>query len=413
MSSDLVALPLGVSGKSWFITGLGIAQICSWGTLAYSFPLIAAAMETDLGWSKTTVYGAATLGALLSALLALPVGAAIDRGLGRYVMAGASLLAGLLLVLWAVSDSIALFYLAAAGVGALQAATLYEPAFAVIARRTGAQSPRNAITALTLWGGFASTVFIPVVQLLLDTQGWRGTLTALAGINIVLCTSIYFFAIDPARDAPGRPARPRNTLDLPLHTALRNPVFWGLAVSFTTYTATFSALIFHFYPMMLERGFSTSAVVAAMTLIGPAQVAGRVVIRFAGTKTSGRRIGSLVVIAFPIAMAIFAWAPAEFGIIAVGAIVYGAANGIMTIVRGIAIPEMVSPHSYGAINGALAIPMILARALAPLAAAALWSATGNYGAAMTATVLMSILMAAAFWWAAARSSRSDGGQIKK
>ena len=406
MSSELAA-PLPLSGRSWFITGLGIAQICSWGTLAYSFPLIAAAMEADLGWSKTTLYGAATLGALLSALLALPVGAAIDRGFGRYVMAGASLLAGLLLVLWSISGSIALFYLAAAGVGALQAATLYEPAFAVIARRTGTRSSRNAITALTLWGGFASTVFIPVVQFLLDTWGWRGALEVLAAINIVLCTAIYFWAIDPARDAPAPAARAHNSPDLPLHTALRNPVFWGLAVSFTTYTATFSALIYHFYPIMLERGFSAGAVVAAMTLIGPAQVAGRVVIRFLGQNTSGRRIGSLVVLAFPVAMAIFAWAPAEFVIVGAGTILYGAANGVMTIVRGIAIPEMVSEESYGAINGALAIPMIVARAVAPLAAAALWSVTGSYSATMVAIVATSAVMAAAFWWAAARSARGD------
>lgn len=394
-----------VSGKSWFITGLGVAQIASWGSLYYSFPLIATAMEADLGWSKTTLYGAATGGAMLSALLAIPVGKAIDRGKGRQVMAVASVIAGLLLVLWSLTDHIAIFYIAAAGVGALQAATLYEPAFAIIARRTGPLGARGGITALTLWGGFASTVFVPVVQLLLDNFGWRGALEALGAVNILVCASVYFMVINPALDAP-RPVplaeHPRRSH---LGQALRNPVFWWLAISFTAYAASFSALLLHFYPMMLERGFSQYAVVAAMTLIGPAQVAGRVVVMSFGRGASGRRIGSVVVLGFPLSMAIFAWAPAEFTFVAAAAVIYGAANGILTIVRGIVIPEMVSREAYGAINGALATPMTVARAVAPLGAAALWTATGSYATTMVCVVALSLVMVATFWWAAWTSKR--------
>ncbi|MBO9590823.1 MFS transporter [Devosia sp.] len=402
--TDLAA-PAPVSGKSWFITGLGVAQIASWGSLYYSFPLIATAMETDLGWDKTLIYGSATLGALLSAMLAIPIGQAIDRGQGRLVMAGASVLAGLLLVLWALTDNIVLFYIGSAGVGALQAATLYEPAFAVVARRAGPLHARNGITALTLWGGFASTVFVPVVQILLDQFGWRGALEVLAAVNILLCATVYFSVIDPSQDAPRPAPAAEQASRSHLSEALKNPVFWWLAISFTAYTASFSALLLHFYPMMLERGFSEYAVVAAMTIIGPAQVAGRIFVMAFGKQASGRRIGSIVVIGFPVAMAMFAWAPAEILIVGAAALVYGASNGIMTIVRGIAIPEMVSRESYGAINGALVVPMTVSRALAPLGAAALWSATGNYAGTMTCVVALSVLMVIAFWLATATTSK--------
>ena len=77
------------AGTGWFISALGAAQICSWGTLFYGFPLIAEAMRSDLGWSKTELYGAATVGMLLAGLAAYPVGTAIDRGHGRTLMAGA------------------------------------------------------------------------------------------------------------------------------------------------------------------------------------------------------------------------------------------------------------------------------------------------------------------------------------
>jgi len=213
--SDL-AVSAPVSGRSWFISGLGVAQIASWGSLYYAFPLIATAMESDLGWNKMLIYGAGTLGALLSAMLAIPIGQAIDRGHGRIVMSAASIAAGLLMLLWALTDNIVLFYVGAAGVGALQAATLYEPAFAVIARRAGPGHARGGITALTLWGGFASTVFVPVVQLLLDHLGWRGALQVLAAINILVCASIYFRVIDPSltRRAPRRPPKPARNRNL-------------------------------------------------------------------------------------------------------------------------------------------------------------------------------------------------------
>jgi predicted MFS family arabinose efflux permease len=399
------AVDTSVSGRSWFITGLGIAQIASWGTLYYSFPMIATGMEADSGWDKTAIYGTATLGAVLAGLLAIPVGQAIDRGMGRGIMAIASVLAGILLYIWAVSSDMWVFYIAAAGVGALQAATLYEPAFAVITRRSGPDHARNGITALTLWGGFASTIFVPVVQLMMDQWGWRGALQGMAAVNILVCATLYFLVIDARQDAPVRPASPSTGSRTHLGDALRNPVFWLLAISFTAYSAAMGALLLHFYPMLIERGFSEYAVVAAMGLIGPAQVAGRILTMSFGRAASGRRIGSIVAVGFPVAMAMFAWAPPEFLIIGAAAVLYGAANGVMTIVRGIAVPEMVSKEAYGAINGALIVPMTMARAFSPLGAAALWSITGNYKATMVGILLLSVAMVLAFWAAAAASAR--------
>jgi MFS family permease len=124
-----------------------------------------------------------------------------------------------------------------------------------------------------------------------------------------------------------------------------------------------------------------------------------------GRRVTARRIGSMVVIGFPVAMGLFAWAPADFWFVAIAALIYGAANGIMTIVRGIAIPEMISKEAYGAINGTLVVPMTVSRALSPLAAAALWSATGSYATTMAAVVALAVLMVLIFWAAAATSKR--------
>lgn len=386
------------------VTALGIGQICSWGSLYYSFPLIAEAMGAELGWSKPDLYGAATLGLMLAALAAYPVGVAVDRGYGRWVMGLSSLAAGGLLLLWSQVTSLLAFYVLVGGIGALQAATLYEPAFAVVARRVGPGHSRAGITALTLWGGFASTVFIPLVQWLLNHWGWREALMALAAVNVFVCASAYLLFISPARDAKPAsdvtPAEERERNRLAVRDALHRPVFWALLVSLTAYAAMFSAFTFHMYPLLRERGIDTVSVVQAIALIGPAQVAGRIVISLFAAKASMRAVGTAVVTIFPLAFGALAFLRADFLTVAAVCVVYGAANGIFTIVRGMVVPEMLSRHAYGAINGLLTVPMTFARAAAPVGAAALWAVGSSYDTVLAAIVAVAVVLAAGFWLAA-------------
>ena len=397
------------SPRGIFITGLGIGQIRSWGSLYYSFPLIAEAMRGDLGWSKTELYGAATLGLALAGVAAYPVGSAIDRGHGRLIMAGGSVLAGALLIAWSQVSSLLLFYICAAGIGALQAATLYEPAFAVVARRSGAGHARTGITALTLWGGFASTVFIPLIQLLLDLYGWRQTLMVLGTVNLVLCALLYATVIQSRLDPQPEPHTAQQGASVAgnpaVRWAVRQPVFWALTVAFTAYAATFSAFTFHLYPLLGERGFDSSAVVAAMAIIGPAQVTGRLAIWVLAPRASVRLIGCGVVLVFPLALLALELPP-HFTLIAMVAAMYGAANGIMTIVRGLAVPEMLTRQAYGAVNGALTAPASVSRAIAPVGAAFLWSASGSYDYVLLALVAGTLLLALGFWSAALLSRPS-------
>lgn len=397
------------AGAGRLITALGIAQICSWGTLYYSFALMAEAMRLELGWSKTEIYGAATLGLTLAGVAAYPVGAAIDRGQGRIVMSLASIGAGLLLFAWSQVSNVFVFYAIFAAIGCLQAATFYEPAFAVIARRVGSGNARRGITTLTLWGGFASTVFIPLIQVLIDAIGWRDALMVLGAINIVVCGGLYFLAIDPAKDYVVPVRQPHETPPLAgrkaVTWAMRRPVFWALMVALVGYEAAFAALTFHLYPLLLERGLDTAGVVTVLAVIGPAQVAGRILIMMFAPNAPIRSVGSIIVIAFPLAVLGFALAPPNVAIIAVIAAFYGGANGMITIVRGLMVPEMISKDAYGAINGALVAPMNIMLAVSPLAAAWIWSATGGYDAVLIAIGVGACVLCVGFWTAAALSFR--------
>lgn len=391
-----------------FIAGLGTGQIISWGTLYYSFPLIAEPMGRDLGLDKPQVYGAATVGLLIASFTAYPIGAAIDRGYGRAVMTLGSVLAGLLLLAWSQIEEPWVLYPLLAGVGLVQAMTLYEPAFAIIARRYGSEA-RRGITALTLWGGFASTVFVPLIQFLLNQMDWRNTLVLLGLFNLGLCAILYFLVINAKADAPT--PEPASTMShkTPLagqhavRWALHQPAFWGLLIAFTIYYAAFNGLSYHLYPLLLERGFDTSTVVAVIAIIGPAQVVGRIGVWGIAGRTSVAVIGKVVMLALPIALLLLWLLPPAFASLALFAIIYGAANGVITIVRGIAVPEMLTREAYGVINGILAIPSAIAKAGAPLGIALLWAAAGSYDGVLVAVLASSTLVVAGFWFAAAQT----------
>lgn len=406
---------LGASRSRFFIAGLGVGQIISWGTLYYSFPLIAEPMGQELGLTKPQVYGAATIGLLFASFSAYPIGAAIDRGYGRAVMTLGSVLTGVLLLAWSQVEGLWALYPLLAGIGLAQAMTLYEPAFALIARRYGSEA-RHGITTLTLWGGFASTVFVPFIQFLLNQMDWRNTLVVLGLINLGVCVSLHFLVIKAKAEAHlPRPA-PMRDHKAPLagqaagRWALQQPAFWGLLIAFTVYYAAFNGLSYHFYPLLIERGFGTSTVVAVIAIIGPSQVVGRIVVWGIAGRASVAIIGKVVMLALPISLLLLLLLPPAFASLAIFAIIYGAANGIITIVRGIAVPEMLTREAYGVINGILAIPSAIAKAMAPLGIALLWTAAGSYDSVLVAVLASSLLVVGGFWFAAiqAESNQQPG-----
>jgi MFS family permease len=402
--------PVSSQTRRRFICGLGIGQIVSWGSLYYSFPVIAEAMGRELGLAKPALYGAATLGILIAGVAAYPIGAAIDHGHGRTIMTLGSIVGGTLLMAWSLTTRLGVFYLVIGGIGLAQAMTMYEPAFAVVTRRYGLDA-RRGITAITLWGGFASTVFIPLTQLLLDRLGWRDALLVLGACNLLICVGLHAALIDPRLDArrPGTPRCGHEPEPLAggraVRWALRRPAFWGLLVAFTVYYGMYVGLTFHLYALLLERGFSVAAVVSVLAIIGPAQVAARIAMWVLGRKQPIHVIGIVSMIAFPVGLLLLVLGRGSFTCIAVAAAMCGGANGVTTIVRGLVVPEMLTQDAYGTINGVLALPANLAKALAPVATAGLWAVAHSYDPVLLAALLSSGLVILAFWFAVAQRER--------
>ena len=143
------------------------------------------------------------------------------------------------------------------------AGVLYEPAFAVITAACGKNAPRGIIT-LTLVGGFASTVCMPVTQYLVSALGWRHALWVLAGANLAICLPLHAWFV-PRPAAPGVSPAAGKVAAASVYAAMaRERAFWGLALWFTAYNAIGSALVFQFIPLMREWRLGTAAILSCM-----------------------------------------------------------------------------------------------------------------------------------------------------
>jgi hypothetical protein len=358
---------------------LGVGQIISWGTLYYSLTVLALPIRKELGFSELLVFGAFSAGLLLSGILAPWVGRRIDSYGGSGVMSLGSAGAAAALAIVAISREPIVFTIGWLLAGAMNAMTLYDPAFASLYQMSP-EKYRRSVTGLTLFGGFASTVFWPLSNLLASAWGWREALFFFAALHLVVCLPIHRYVLP----STGMPADHKVTASGAKTTDyLKDPRFYWLAASFAVATLIFSALSAFMVPALGTRGFTVDEAVLIGAMIGPMQVLARVVEWLIAGRLPAVKVGIAACVLYVIAMTLLNVMPHAVLPGAAFAICYGAANGIVTIVRGTVPPELFGPQRQGALLGALARPSFLTKAFAP----ALFAAALSLGAPIHAGML--------------------------
>jgi len=368
---------------------LAVTQIVSWGSLYYAFTILAPGIRRELALAPELVFGAFSWALLVAGLAATPAGILLDRYGGRHVMATGSLLCFVGLAWLGRCTGAVSYYLAWTLVGLAMALTLYEAAFATINRKLDTGS-RQAISTLTLFGGFASTLFWPLTAKLQAMLGWRDTYLCYGLVQLAVCMPLHLWlGADPARGAMKAAAGARRSHTL--GEALRHPVFWTLALAFSANTFIFSALAVHLIPLFERLGQAPAAAVLLAALIGPMQVAGRVGEMTLGRNSRPQAVGKLTFAMLPAALLVLVLSGAQAWAVALFCVLYGMSNGILTIVRG-AIPQaLFGRENYGAIAGAMAGPSLLSKAAGPLVAAVVLRHDG--GPALLLCVLLAMSVA--------------------
>ena len=351
------------SGPWRAVLVLCVTQILAWGAIYYPPVLTVPLIAADRGWSATLAMGGFSFGLLVAGVAAPRVGALIDRYGGHRVMPAGSLVGALGLVGLVHAGHPAAYFAVWMALGLSMSASLYDPAFATLGRVFGAAA-RRPITALTLAGGFASTVSWPATHALIGAVGWRGTYLIYAALLALIAAPLHAFVLPRTRaSVETRPG------GVPAPVAPVPPTglaFALVAAAFAAYAFVPSGLAAHLLAIFGRLGLEPATVVAIGTLFGPAQVAARLTEFVFGRDLHPlwlvRGAVGLLVLGFLLLWAFGLSVPVAIAF----AVMFGVANGLVTIARGTVPLALFGPTGYGRIVGRIAGPSLLMQAAAPL-----------------------------------------------
>jgi predicted MFS family arabinose efflux permease len=341
------------------VLALGTTQTIAWASSYYLPAILAAPIARELDVTQTLVFGALSGALVISGILGPRVGHTIDRVGGRGMLAVSNGVLALGLGLLSLAAGPWLLFAAWIVIGVGMGMGLYEAAFATLTRIYG-MAARRPITGITLIAGFASTVGWPLTAWLETRYGWRVTCQCWALIHLLLALPLNL-------------TLPRATSPVPLgetaiapRTARENSLItMALAYVFAA-TAFVSSGISALLPTMLTQfGATPATALLAGALIGPAQVAARLLeagwlsryhpLISARLATLMNPLGVLaLLIGGPVVAPLFA-------------VLYGAGNGILTIARGTLPLALFGPEGFGKRVGLLSLPARATGAIAPLA----------------------------------------------
>jgi MFS family permease len=371
---------------------LCVTVTAAYGVLYYAFTVLQPRIVDATGWTAAAITAAFSAGTLVGAVAGIPVGRIIQRFGPRWVMAGASLLGTLALLVVAAAPSYGIFALGWLLVGLSTAGTFYPPAFAALTQWFGTRRV-NAITTLTLAGGFASTIFAPLTEALAGWVEWRWTYVILAGAFLVLTLVPSVVVLDLAWE-PSAPSK--DGVVVRDREVLRSRRFVLLTLAGTLVSMVVFASIVHLVPFLVEHGLSSTTAAWALGLSGAGQVAGRAFYPFLARRfgVRVRMIGG--VLWFAASVALLPLLPAVGWVMIVVAVLTGTARGLYTLISATLVSDVWWPERYAALNGVYSAPAGVAGALAPAVGAGLASLMGGYDAlywVLAGTVLVAGVIA--------------------
>ena len=397
-----VAAPAGGgrSSSRRLVAALAVTQTVGYGVLFYAFSVLLTPIATDLHTSTAAVTGALTTSIVVAAGAAIPVGRWLDRHGGRALMTGGSALGVAAVVAWSQVQQVWQLYAVFVLMGLAGAASLYEAAFpVVIATATPGRRDRDLLT-VTLVAGFASSIFLPLTGLLLASLGWRTTLLVLAAALAILTVPAHAVLVPGRRR---RAAHHHSHVDgATVREALRDSTFWILAAAFVAQAAAVSAVSVLLVTYLRQAGHAATVAATVSGLLGILSVTGRII-----TTGLARRHGMTAITA-----AVFAVQAAGVAALphlsrslagaAVCVIAFGLGFGVATIAKPAIVADRYGTTRYATIAASMALPITLARAFAPVGAAAIAPT-----AFLTTAGIICLASAGLLW--STRTRRSSSG----
>jgi hypothetical protein len=370
---------------------LGLSQLVCWGISYYLIGAFGDRIAADLGWSASVVYGGFSAALVVMGLSSPLVGRAIDRHGGRPIMIAGSGLTALGCAGLAMAHHALPYYAAWLCLGLAMRMTLYDAAFAALARVAGAAAKRP-ISQITLLGGLASTVFWPIGHALAGPLGWRGAVFAYAGFAVL--------TIPLHLTLPARPAVPPPEAQPEARPETGRAAGGGLAASLYALIAALTSFLnsgmsAHMIAILGGLGMAAGLAVWIATLRGIGQSSARLCEVLSGSRLHPLRLAVLATALLPIAFVAGLFSGRLVAASIAFALLYGAGNGLVTIVRGTLPLALFEAADYGSLVGRLLAPSFILAAAAPLAYALVIEHFGDLAAVALSAFIAAVVFAAA------------------
>lgn len=353
------------------VNALGLTQITAWGTSYYCLGVLAKPIAADTGWSTGTIFLGFSVALVVMGLISTWVGRLIDRVGARAVMSIGTVIVSAGLLALSQVHSVATYIAIWAMLGVGMRFCLYDAAFAALVQAVPSRG-RAAISYLTLYGAYASTIFWVIGHYLNDAYGWRGTLLIFAAINLVVCLPLNWFGLT-WRETPVPPsaaaaaAKPTTTVpDEPVlegRLRLIGIALFALIMSLNGFV--FGVVSLQLVPLLEAAGLAGAIAVWVASLKGHGQFAGRLVEIFFAKNLKAMTVARIAIGALPGALVLLMLAHGELMLLVAFTVLLGASQGVITIVRGAVPLALFGAKGYGAVLGLIATPILLVNAFSP------------------------------------------------
>lgn len=402
-ASTIALSPLFIPARSPTIGqvfALGITQTIAWASTTYLPAILATPIAKELGVARSSVFAAFSISLVVMAFAGPIVGRAIDRSGGRNMLIASSLVMATGLAMLGCASGPGLLFLAWCVLGLGMAMGLYDAAFATLVRLHGSAA-RAPITGITLIAGFASTVGWPLTSWIADLYGWRACCFAWAGLHLAIAIPINLLWIPRLKADGAHPPQTVSSQSATSEAVSGNSIrpddegrdFLLLALFFAPTAFVTSAMAAHLPGLLLAAGVGTLAALTAASLLGPAQVAARLVEFLVANRYSHHPlITARVATALHPVGAVVLGACGGLPLAACGfALLHGAGNGMITIAKGTLPLAIFGPMGYGLRQGLLSM---LARGMQAIAPFAFGMVLDSYGTRVAIIVSASLSLLA-------------------
>jgi MFS family permease len=387
LKPDVERVPVAV------ILALGLTQNIGYGTLYYSFSILAPSIAKDFSWSNEWIFGALSVALLIGGLTAPWTGRGIDRfGAGRMLTIG-SILAALALTACAFSPGKTVFVVALIAVQISSNLVQYGAAFALLVQ-IRPRTAQRSITYLTLLAGFASTIFWPITSALNAHMSWQNVYLIYAALNLFLCLPIHaWLSGGLAQTRKSDTSKTERAVAGSLAPAARMTGFLLMVTGFALQSFVNAAVLAHMVPMLSAIGLGSAAVTVG-TLFGPSQVLSRFTNMIFGRDLSQLTLALISAVLMPGAVALLTLtAPSLSGALAF-AVLFGLGSGLNSIVQGTLTLALFGSDGYGQRQGQVLAVRLVVSSAAPFAMAFMMENIGVPAALMFTAALGSISIAA-------------------